>query len=179
MIEVVDKCYLFDNSSEEFKLIAKIINNELSIKVESTELPNWFIKYVLSNYLIDDNDKAEEDQVIYNKSVNQVNRRDFYFMGLKLDDLEFASKVLRAMNHPLRQKILLLMNDKSPLTFYQINTKLNLEQSTASQHLAILGRSGVISVFKEGPNIYYKFNSEITKVISGAVNIIKEGFSDS
>jgi len=31
MIENVDKCYLFDNSSEEYKLIAKISENKLSL----------------------------------------------------------------------------------------------------------------------------------------------------
>ena len=51
MIENVDKCYLFDNSSEEFKLIAKITQNQLLIEVEPTDLPNWFIEYVLKYYI--------------------------------------------------------------------------------------------------------------------------------
>jgi predicted ABC-type ATPase len=51
MIENVDKCYLFDNSSEEFKLIAKIVQNQLLLEVEPTELPNWFIEYVLKYYV--------------------------------------------------------------------------------------------------------------------------------
>ncbi|WP_329806540.1 zeta toxin family protein [Flavobacterium facile] len=51
MIENVDKCYLFDNSSEEYKLIAKITNNKLSLEIEPTELPNWFIEYVLKYYM--------------------------------------------------------------------------------------------------------------------------------
>jgi predicted ABC-type ATPase len=51
MIENVDKCYLFDNSSEEFKLVAKISDNNLKLEVEPDELPNWFIRYVLKYYL--------------------------------------------------------------------------------------------------------------------------------
>lgn len=51
MIENVDKCYLFDNSSEEFKLIAKVTQNQLSIETEPTDLPNWFIEYVLKYYI--------------------------------------------------------------------------------------------------------------------------------
>ena len=51
MIENVDKCYLFDNSSEEFKLIAKISQNQLLLVVEPSELPNWFLEYVLKYYL--------------------------------------------------------------------------------------------------------------------------------
>jgi predicted ABC-type ATPase len=51
IIENVDKCYLFDNSSEEFKLIAKIVQNQLLLEVEPNELPNWFIEYVLKYYI--------------------------------------------------------------------------------------------------------------------------------
>ena len=47
MIEVTDKCYLFDNSTEEFILIGKISHNQLSLEVEPSELPNWFVNYVL------------------------------------------------------------------------------------------------------------------------------------
>jgi len=51
MIENVDKCYLFDNSGQEFKLIAKITNNQLLIEAEPIDLPNWFIEYVLKYYI--------------------------------------------------------------------------------------------------------------------------------
>jgi len=51
MIENVDKCYFFDNSSEAFQLIAYIESNQLSIEVEPIDLPNWFIEYVLKHYL--------------------------------------------------------------------------------------------------------------------------------
>lgn len=50
MIEVVDKCYLFDNSGEEFKLIAKIAETKLLLEVEPSDLPNWFVEYVLKYY---------------------------------------------------------------------------------------------------------------------------------
>jgi len=53
MIENVDKCYLFDNSDVRYKLIAKIIQNQLTLEVGSEELPNWFIDYVLKYYEID------------------------------------------------------------------------------------------------------------------------------
>lgn len=51
MIENVDKCYLFDNSSEEYRLIAKIAENKLSLEIDPSELPNWFIEYVLKYYI--------------------------------------------------------------------------------------------------------------------------------
>lgn len=51
MIENVNKSYLFDNSSEEYKLIAKISENKLSLEIDPSELPNWFIDYVLKYYI--------------------------------------------------------------------------------------------------------------------------------
>lgn len=51
MIENADKCYLFDNSSEEYKLIAKVADNKLSLEIDPSELPNWFIDYVLKYYI--------------------------------------------------------------------------------------------------------------------------------
>lgn len=55
MINSVDKCYLFDNSSIEFKLIAKVIQNQLIINAGKNELPNWFTDYVLKYYELNQN----------------------------------------------------------------------------------------------------------------------------
>lgn len=49
-IEQADKCYLFDNSGQDFKLIAKINQNSMSLEVEPERLPNWFLDYVLKHY---------------------------------------------------------------------------------------------------------------------------------
>lgn len=51
MIEVVDKCYLFDNSGESFKLIGRVIHSKLLLELEPEELPNWFVNFVLKYYL--------------------------------------------------------------------------------------------------------------------------------
>lgn len=50
-IEVCDKSYIFDNSQERFRLIAKINESgELELNVNANELPNWFILNLLSHY---------------------------------------------------------------------------------------------------------------------------------
>jgi len=49
-ITVVDKAYLFDNSKNEITLIAKITNKELELTVDSSDLPTWFLNYVLVYY---------------------------------------------------------------------------------------------------------------------------------
>ncbi|MBU8883078.1 zeta toxin family protein [Kaistella sp. DKR-2] len=50
-IEQADKCYLFDNSGQDFKLIAKINEDAMTLEVEPENLPNWFLEYVLKYYL--------------------------------------------------------------------------------------------------------------------------------
>jgi len=49
-IEVSDKTYLFDNSSDELMLIGEIFEQKLTLKVESKCFPNWFIEFVLKHY---------------------------------------------------------------------------------------------------------------------------------
>ena len=50
-IEQADKCYLFDNSGQDFKLIAKINGDAMSLEIDPEKLPNWFLEYVLKYYL--------------------------------------------------------------------------------------------------------------------------------
>lgn len=50
-VQECDKCYLFDNSGQEFRLIAKINNDSMSLEVEPDKLPNWFLENVLKYYL--------------------------------------------------------------------------------------------------------------------------------
>ena len=52
-IESVDKCYLFDNSQDRFRLIAIVVENSLKLEIEPEFLPNWFINYVLKYFNTD------------------------------------------------------------------------------------------------------------------------------
>jgi len=63
--------------------------------------------------------------------------------------------ILRALNHKLRQQILKLIDDHQKMTVTEIYVKLRLEQSVASQHLAILRRAGIVVTVREGKFIFY------------------------
>ena len=63
--------------------------------------------------------------------------------------------VFRALNHPLRQKILSLLIEKKQLTVTELYESLLLEQSVASQHLAILRRTGFVKTKKQGKYVWY------------------------
>lgn len=79
---------------------------------------------------------------------------------LKLDLLELkkAAIILRALNHKLRQQIIKLIDEHGKITVTDIYIKLRLEQSVASQHLAILRKAGFVITTREGKYIYYSIN---------------------
>ncbi len=82
-------------------------------------------------------------------------------------ELKKAVLVLRALNHKLRQRILDLIDQGGRLTVSEIYVKLRIEQSVASQHLAILRRAGVVNTEREGKFIFYSLNVERMKQVSG------------
>ena len=62
------------------------------------------------------------------------------------DILQRAKLKVRALNHPLRQKMLTLIKDNgNRMNVTDIYVKLRIEQSVASQHLAILRNQGLVS----------------------------------
>ncbi len=77
--------------------------------------------------------------------------------------------VLRAMNHKLRQQILALVDSEKRITVTEIYVRLRLEQSVASQHLAILRKSGIVNTTRDGKFIHYSLNhkriAEINKFV--------------
>jgi DNA-binding transcriptional ArsR family regulator len=90
---------------------------------------------------------------------------------IKLDyaDLRKAVLVLRAVNHKLRQRIIDLLEDNETMTVTDIYIKLRLEQSVASQHLAILRRAGVVNTERQGKFIYYSLDNDRLAQISRLV----------
>lgn len=82
--------------------------------------------------------------------------------SIKIDyvTLKKAAGVLRAVNHKLRQSIIRLLEDNSKMTVTEIYVKLRLEQSVASQHLAILRNAGVVQTERDGKFIYYSLNED-------------------
>lgn len=86
-------------------------------------------------------------------------------ISLDYELLRKAVLVLRAVNHKLRQSIITLLEEHKRLTVTEIYVKLRLEQSVASQHLAILRRAGVVITEREGKYIFYSLNhSRISEI---------------
>lgn len=81
---------------------------------------------------------------------------------LKLEVLQLkkAALILRAVNHQLRQGMLRLLHQHKKMTVTELYVKLRLEQSVASQHLAILRKAGFVLTERDGKFIYYSVNYE-------------------
>ncbi len=96
--------------------------------------------------------------------------------SLKVDllNVKKAALILRAVNHKLRQQILKLIDEQGKITVTEIYVKLRLEQSVASQHLAILRKAGFVNTDREGKFIYYSVNAnrleEMNQFIDSLLN---------
>lgn len=79
---------------------------------------------------------------------------------LKVDllNVKKAALVLRAVNHKLRQQMLRLIDERGKITVTEIYVHLRLEQSVASQHLAILRKAGFVKTRRDGKFIYYSIH---------------------
>jgi DNA-binding transcriptional ArsR family regulator len=69
-----------------------------------------------------------------------------------------AAMTLRAINHKLRQQIIKLLEENKRMNVTDIYVKLRLEQSVASQHLAILRRANIVRTERDGKFIHYSLN---------------------
>ncbi len=81
-----------------------------------------------------------------------------------------AALILRSINHKLRQQIVQLIDEHGQMTVTEIYVKLRLEQSVASQHLAILRKTHIVNTTREGKFIRYTINhdrlTEIEKFVA-------------
>ncbi len=91
-------------------------------------------------------------------------------INISYDNLRSAVLVLRAINHELRRSIVDLLEKEDRMTVTQIYIKLRIEQSVASQHLAILRKAGIVHPHREGKYIYYSLEktrlSQIAELVS-------------
>ncbi len=105
--------------------------------------------------------KTEQQQITLDTSSEEV--------VINYGDLRKAVLILRAINHKLRQSIIKMLEENNRMTVTDIYIKLRLEQSVASQHLAILRRAGVVSTERIGKFIHYYLNQTRLTEINGLI----------
>ena len=91
---------------------------------------------------------------------------------IKLDyvAVKNAAMTLRAINHKLRQQIVKLLEDNKRMNVTDIYVKLRVEQSVASQHLAILRRANIVMTERDGKFIHYALNHARIAAVAKFVN---------
>ena len=92
-------------------------------------------------------------------------------MELNIENINVreAALVFRAIDHKLRRQILALLHVNKRMDVSSIYDKLDIEQSVASSHLAILRKSGFVNTEREGRCIYYSVNYKRIEVVSDFV----------
>jgi DNA-binding transcriptional ArsR family regulator len=79
-------------------------------------------------------------------------------LHIEIIPIRKAALVLRAINHRLRQQILRVLHENQKMNVTSIYVKLRIEQSVASQHLAILRTAGFVIAERDQKMIYYSVN---------------------
>ena len=82
------------------------------------------------------------------------------------DDIERASRSLKAMSHPLRLKILCTLGDREA-SVQDIVEQVGTSQSNISQHLAILRDKGILTCRKDANRVYYRVGDARTLRLIG------------
>jgi ArsR family transcriptional regulator len=82
------------------------------------------------------------------------------------EDIERASRSLKAMSHPLRLKILCTLGDQE-VSVQDIVEQVGTSQSNISQHLAILRDKGILGSRKDANRVYYRVSDSRTLELIG------------
>lgn len=82
------------------------------------------------------------------------------------DDIERASRSLKAMSHPLRLKILCTLGGNE-VSVHDIVEQVGTSQSNISQHLAILRDKGILKARKDANRVYYCVSDNRTLQLIG------------
>jgi ArsR family transcriptional regulator len=82
------------------------------------------------------------------------------------EDIERASRSLKAMSHPLRLKILCTLGGQE-VSVQEIVEQVGTSQSNISQHLAILRDKGILASRKDANRVYYRVSDSRTLQLVG------------
>lgn len=82
-------------------------------------------------------------------------------MLVREEDIDRASRSLKAISHPLRLKILCVLGSKE-VSVQDIVDCVGTSQSNISQHLAILRDKGILTSRKDANRVYYRVGDHRT-----------------
>lgn len=89
-------------------------------------------------------------------------------------DLRHVVILLRAVNHNIRKDIIRLLAAQETLSVTDIYLRLRIDQSVASQHLAILRRAHVVVPTRQGKSILYALNEQALAQIGELIEMVNK-----
>lgn len=75
---------------------------------------------------------------------------------LETEGVENTARVLKCLGHPLRLRILDLLERNDEATVTEVHEGLGIEQAVASQHLTTMRDKGILESRKEGVHVIYR-----------------------
>jgi len=96
-------------------------------------------------------------------------------LNVDFQNIKNANQVLRALDHKVRQKILMLIHQNKEITVSDIYHTLRLEQSLTSTFLAMLRKADIVTTRKDGQKVYYSINYDRIARINNGAKIIDKG----
>ncbi|MEI6413797.1 MAG: metalloregulator ArsR/SmtB family transcription factor [Pseudomonadota bacterium] len=87
------------------------------------------------------------------------------------DDINRASRSLKAMSHPLRLKILCTLGEQE-MSVQNIVDSVGTSQSNISQHLAILRDKGILAARKDSNRVFYRVSDSRTLELIGMIRAV-------
>lgn len=115
--------------------------------------------YNISRYYVSINSRKEE--IINNILDNFQMSIGAEELIQREEDIEQASRSLKAMSHPLRLKILCVLGERE-ISVQDIVDNVGTSQSNISQHLAILRDKGILASRKDANRVYYRVGDDRT-----------------
>ena len=79
---------------------------------------------------------------------------------ISVDVVQDASRVLRCIGHPVRLRIIELLDNRGEMNVSAVQEALGLEQATASQHLNLMRDKGILRSRREGVNVFYEVRDD-------------------
>lgn len=92
-------------------------------------------------------------------------------VNLKVDvqGIKKVALLVRALNHPVRQRMLKMMARRESIAVTTLHLKLNLSQGEVSMHLAVLRRVKLVSARPDGKHRLYAVNRYYLQLLSRSI----------
>lgn len=89
--------------------------------------------------------------------------------ALRDEVVESTARMLKCLGHPLRLRIIDLLEREGELTVTEVQEALELEQAVCSQHLNLMRDKGILARRKEGVHVYYRLGDPRSLKVLGCL----------